>query len=79
MKEEVKDSFNLTLVSFSADSKLKLIKEIKDLMKIGLKEAKEMLENCEKDPLCVAKGISKEQVEELSQKLESLGATIKVD
>lgn len=70
-----KTSFEIKLVSFDASSKIKVIKEVRALAGLGLKEAKEMVEGA---PKVVMKDISKEQAEELQKKLEDVGATVEI-
>ncbi|CAG9314579.1 unnamed protein product [Blepharisma stoltei] len=71
-----KTSFNLVLKGFSPEGKIKLIKELKDMLKLGLKEAKDQLESTAKEPLILAKAISKETHQEIYDKLKGLGADI---
>ncbi|CAB9497779.1 protein L7/L12 [Seminavis robusta] len=70
-----KTAFDLKLVSFDPKSKIKVIKEVRALANLGLKEAKEMVEGA---PKTVLKDISKEQAEEMAKKLEEVGGTVEV-
>lgn len=70
-----KDSFDIELSGFEAKSKIKLIKEIRALFNLGLKEAKETVEGA---PLWLKKGVKKEEAEELIEKLTALGAELKM-
>jgi len=67
--------FDLVLAGFDAKSKVKVIKEVRAMTGLGLKEAKETVEGA---PKILKKGISKEEAEELKEKLEGLGATIEI-
>ena len=70
-----KTSFDVELESFDAKSKLKIIKEIKSLMKLGLKEAKELVE---KAPIKLKEQVNKQEAEDLQKLLEKLGAKITI-
>ena len=70
-----KTHFDIKLVSFDAKSKIKVIKEVRALAGLGLKEAKEMVEGA---PKIVMKDIKKEQAEELQKKLEEVGAVVEI-
>lgn len=72
---EEKTAFDLKLTAFDAKSKIKVIKEVRAITSLGLKEAKELVEGV---PATVKKAIKKEEAEELKTKLESLGATIEI-
>ena len=67
--------FDLKLVGFDAKAKIKVIKEVRAIAGLGLKEAKELVEGA---PKVVKKDIKKEEAEELQKKLEEVGATIEV-
>lgn len=71
-----KTSFNLVLKGFSPEGKVKLIKELKDLLKLGLKEAKDQLESTSKEPLIIAKAISKDTHQAVYDKIKELGGDI---
>jgi large subunit ribosomal protein L7/L12 len=70
-----KTTFDLKLLSFDAKNKIKVIKEVRAIAGLGLKEAKEMVESA---PTVIKKDIKKEQAQELQKKLEDIGATIEV-
>lgn len=77
-KEEAKEeqtAFDLKLTGFDAKAKIKVIKEVRAITGLGLKEAKELVEGV---PSAVKKGIKKEEAEELKTKLEAVGATIEI-
>lgn len=68
-------AFELKLMSFDAKSKIKVIKEIRAMTGLGLKEAKELVEGA---PKVVKKDIKKEEAEELKVKLEEIGAVVEI-
>ena len=72
---EEKTAFDLKLVSFDAKTKIKVIKEVRTMAGLGLKEAKEAVEGA---PRTIMKEIKKDQAEELAKKLEELGATVEI-
>jgi len=72
---EAKTVFDIKLVAFDAKAKIKVIKEVRSIAGLGLKEAKEMVESA---PKVVLKDIKKEEAEEIKAKLEEIGATIEV-
>lgn len=78
-KEEVvveeKTTFDLKLIGFDAKAKIKVIKEVRGITALGLKEAKELVEGV---PATVKKQIKKEEAEELKKKLEDVGATVEI-
>jgi large subunit ribosomal protein L7/L12 len=71
-----KTSFDVKLLSFDATSKIKVIKEVRaTVTNLGLKEAKELVENV---PKVLQKGVTKEQAEEIKTKLQAVGAVIEI-
>lgn len=70
-----KINFDIKLIQYDATSKIKIIKEVRSLASLGLKEAKEMVEGI---PKTILKDIKKEQAEEIKAKLEELGATVEI-
>jgi large subunit ribosomal protein L7/L12 len=74
-KEEEKTAFDLKLTRVDAKSKIKVIKEIRAITGLGLKEAKEMVEGA---PKTVKTDIKMEECEELKAKLEGVGATVEI-
>jgi large subunit ribosomal protein L7/L12 len=72
--EEEKDSFDVVLASFG-DQKIGVIKEIRGITGLGLKEAKELVEGA---PKSVKEGLGKEEAEEIKAKLEAAGAVIEL-
>ena len=73
--QAAKIAFDLELVSFDAKAKIKVIKEVRAIAGLGLKEAKELVEGA---PKVVMKDINKEMAEELQKKLEEVGATVEI-
>lgn len=75
-KEEKKEQteFSVTLENFGK-SKISVIKSIRSIIDLGLKEAKEFVEN---SPKLVKSGISREESEEIKKKLEEAGAKVSV-
>jgi large subunit ribosomal protein L7/L12 len=70
-----KTAFDIKLVSFDDKAKIKIIKEVRSIAGLGLKEAKEMVEGA---PKIVLKQIKQEQADEIKAKLEELGAVIEI-
>lgn len=71
---EEKTEFDVVLTSFG-DAKMPVIKAVKDVLGLGLKEAKEAVESA---PKTLKEGVSKAEAEELKAKLEEAGATIEL-
>ena len=69
-----KTEFDVVMTSFG-DSKMNVIKAIKDVMGLGLKETKEFVEGLPKN---VKEGASKADAEDIKAKLEAAGATIEI-
>lgn len=65
-----KDEFDVELVSAGA-SKVKIIKAVREITGLGLKEVKELVDNA---PMVVKEAVSKEEAEEIMAKLEGEGA-----
>ena len=65
--------FELTLESFDAASKIKVIKEIRGFKDLGLKEAKDLVE---KTPAVFRRGVSKQQAEQIIEKLKAVEAKV---
>lgn len=75
-KKEEKTAFNLVLKSFTQESKLKLIKEVKTMLNIGLKEAKDQVEASQKAPVVLYKNLPKAEAEAKLKKLKETGADL---
>ena len=71
---EEKTEFDVILASFG-DSKMGVIKVVKDVCGLGLTEAKELVEAA---PKALKEGVSKAEAEELKAKLEEAGAKIEI-
>ena len=69
---EEKDEFDVELVSAGA-SKVKVIKVVREITGLGLKEAKELVDNA---PKVLKEGVSKAEAEEIKTKLEAEGAEV---
>ena len=69
---EEKDSFDVELTS-AGDSKVKVIKVVREVTGLGLKEAKDLVDSA---PKVIKEGISKAEAEELKKKLEEQGASV---
>jgi large subunit ribosomal protein L7/L12 len=72
--EEEKDSFDVVLTS-AGEKKIAVIKEVRGLTNLGLKEAKELVEAAPKE---VLEGVDKAAAEEAKDKLEAAGATVEL-
>lgn len=71
---EEKTEFDVILASAGAE-KIKVIKAVRELTGLGLKEAKELVDNA---PKAVKEGASKQEADEIKAKLEEAGATVEV-
>ena len=69
---EEKTEFDVVLEGFG-DNKIQVIKAVRELTNLGLKEAKEVVEGA---PKAVAEGVNKEKAEEIKAKLEEAGAPV---
>ncbi len=69
-----KTEFDVVMTSFG-ESKMNVIKAVKDVLGLGLKESKEFVEGL---PKAVKEGASKADAEEIKTKLEAAGATIEL-
>jgi len=72
--EEEKDEFDVILSS-AGDKKIQVIKEVRALTSLGLKEAKDLVDGA---PKPVLEKVNKEQADEAKAKLEGAGATVEV-
>ena len=71
---EEKSDFDVILASAGGE-KIKVIKAVREITGLGLKEAKELVDNA---PKAVKEGASKEEAEEMKTKLEEVGATVEL-
>jgi len=73
--EEEKDSFDVILASAPADKKIQVIKVVREITGLGLKEAKDLVEGA---PKPVKEGADKDESETIKKKLADAGATVEV-
>ena len=71
---EEKDEFTVVLVAFG-DKKINVIKEVRAFTSLGLKEAKDLVEEAPKE---IKSGVNKKEAEEIKQKLEAAGAKVEL-
>ncbi len=71
---EEQTEFNVVLTSFG-DKKINVIKTVREVTSLGLKEAKELVESA---PVNIKEGVTKEEAEEIKKKFEDAGAQIDV-
>ena len=71
---EEKDEFDVELVS-AGSSKVKVIKVVREITGLGLKEAKEVVDGA---PKVIKEGVSKAEAEEIKAKLEAEGASVEL-
>ena len=72
--EEEQTEFDAILTTVG-DSKIKVIKAVREITGLGLKEAKEVVDNA---PKPLKEGVTKEEAEEIKTKLAEVGATVEV-
>ena len=70
-----KTHYDVELTAFDAAQKIKIIKEVRAILGLGLKEAKEVVEGV---PSWLKKDLAKDDAEELKTKLEGLGGTVRL-
>ena len=73
-QQEEQTEFNVILAGVG-DKKIQVIKEVRAITSLGLKEAKDLVEGA---PKPVKSGVSKAEAEELKAKLEAVGATVEI-
>ena len=73
-QQEEQTEFNVILAGVG-DKKIQVIKEVRAITSLGLKEAKDLVEGA---PKPVKSGVSKTEAEELKAKLEAVGATVEI-
>lgn len=71
---EEKTEFDVVLTGAGA-KKIQAIKVVRQITKLGLKEAKELVDNC---PKPIAEGVSKEEAEKIKAQVEESGATVEI-
>lgn len=69
-KPKEKSHYDIELTKFDAAKKISLIKEVRAILNLGLKEAKEMVEGA---PVWIKKEVKKEDAEKLAEKLKEFG------
>jgi len=72
---EEKTSFDVILES-AGEKKIQVIKEVRAITGLGLKEAKELVDGA---PKAIKEGVSKEEAEEIKAKIDGAGGSVKVD
>ncbi|HLG28528.1 MAG TPA: 50S ribosomal protein L7/L12 [Paenisporosarcina sp.] len=72
--EEEQTEFDAILTTVG-DQKIKVIKAVREITGLGLKEAKEVVDNA---PKALKEGVTKEEAEEIKTKLAEVGATVEV-
>mgnify|MGYP001301423064 CR=1 FL=1 len=73
-EESSSDEVDVILASFG-EKKINVIKEVRAITQLGLKEAKDLVESA---PTAVKEGITKDEAEEIKKKLEDAGATVEL-
>jgi large subunit ribosomal protein L7/L12 len=73
-KAEAKTTFDVILAN-AGDKKIQVIKEVRAITNLGLKEAKDLVEGA---PKPVKTGVTKEEADELKKKLTDVGATVEI-
>ncbi|HKJ14777.1 MAG: 50S ribosomal protein L7/L12 [Desulfobulbales bacterium] len=71
---EEKTEFDVVLTA-AGDQKIKVIKEIRAITSLGLKEAKDLVESA---PQPVKEGVSKEEAQEIKEKIEAVGGSVEL-
>ncbi len=71
---EVKNDFTIVLAAYG-DKKINVIKEVRGMTGLGLKEAQELVDSA---PSTLKEGVKKEEAEGIKKKLEEAGATVKL-
>jgi len=74
-KAEEKTEFTVILASVPADKKIQIIKEVRAVTNLGLKEAKDLVESV---PKPVKEGVTKEEAEKIKKQLTAAGATVEI-
>lgn len=72
--EEEKTEFNVVLKSFG-ENKINVIKAVREITALGLKEAKDLVEGA---PKAIKENIGKEEADDIKKKLEAAGAKVEV-
>jgi large subunit ribosomal protein L7/L12 len=72
---EEKTDFNVSLVSFPADKKINIIKAVREVTSLGLKEAKDLVDGA---PKLVKEGVTKDEAASIKKKFEEVGAQVEI-
>ena len=72
---EEKTEFNVSLVSFPADKKINIIKVVREVTSLGLKEAKDLVEAV---PKVLKESVNKDEAEAIRKKFDEVGAKVEI-
>ncbi len=72
---EAKTTFDVVLKSAPADKKIGVIKEVRAITNLGLKEAKDLVEGA---PKTLKEGVTKQEAEEIKKKIETAGGVVEL-
>ena len=72
--EEEKDEFDVVLIS-QGDKKIQVIKEVRAITSLGLKEAKELVEGA---PKPIKEGVPKDEAEKIKEQIEAVGGQVDI-
>src|SRR5687768_13016418 len=72
---EEKTEFNVTLVSFPAEKKINIIKVVREVTSLGLKEAKDLVEAV---PKVLKEAVNKDEAEAIRKKFDEVGAKVEI-
>jgi large subunit ribosomal protein L7/L12 len=72
---EAKDEFDITLTEVPADKKIAVLKIVRNLTGLGLKESKEIVDNV---PKLLKEGATKAEIDDMTKELEAAGAKVSV-
>ncbi len=73
--KEEKNTFNVSLIEIPLDKKISILKVIRNITGLGLKESKDIVDNI---PKLLKENIKKEEVDKIKNELESLGAKVQI-
>ncbi len=73
---EEQTEFNVVLTGYEADKKIQVIKVVRAVTSLGLKEAKDLVEGV---PKAVKEGVSKQEAENVKKQLEEVSGQVKVE
>jgi len=72
---EEQATFDVTLTGFTTEKKIQVIKAIREVTNLGLKDAKDLVEGA---PKLVKEGVSKEEAQSIKSKMEAAGGTVEL-